>query len=99
MSWPSKLALCLVDCIRTDGSFNMRIETASFGWLLTGNENVLVQGAGPVDSVPSVLSSTRAELFGVAAPNELLFHFMKFFKIESMSKSVKSVGILQVRIA
>jgi hypothetical protein len=59
--------------IGTDGSVNLRKETASFGWLLIGNKNVLVRGAGPVDGVPAVLSSTRAELFGIAAPNKLLF--------------------------
>jgi hypothetical protein len=33
-------------------------ETASFGWVLIGNKNVLIQGAGPVDGVPMVLRST-----------------------------------------
>ena len=37
------------------------------------------------------LALHRAELFGIAAPNEFLFHFMKFHKIESMSKCVKVV--------
>jgi hypothetical protein len=39
-------------------------------------------------AVPTVISSTRAELFGIAAPNEFLFHFMKFHNIELMSKCV-----------
>jgi hypothetical protein len=77
--------------IGTDGSFNQQKETASFGWLLIGHQNVLVRGAGPVDGIPSVLSSTRAELFGIAAPNLLLSHFMKFYKIESKSKCLKCV--------
>ncbi len=77
--------------IGTDGSFHMSLEMASFRWLLIGNKNVLVQGAGPVDGLPSVLSSTRAELFGIAAPNEFLLHFMQFHKIESMSKCMKCV--------
>ena len=77
--------------IGTDGSFNQRKETASFGWLLIGHQNVLVRGAGPVDGIPSVLSSTRAELFGIVAPNLLLSHFMKFYKIESKSKCLKCV--------
>jgi hypothetical protein len=47
--------------IGSDGSLNLRKETASFGWLLIGNKNVLVCGAGPVDGVPTLLSSTRAE--------------------------------------
>jgi hypothetical protein len=64
---------------------------ASFGWLLIGHQNVLVCGAGPVDGIPLVLSSTRAELFGIAAPNLLLSHFMKFYKIESKSKCLKCV--------
>jgi hypothetical protein len=75
----------------TNGSYHMQLETASFGWLLLRNQNVVVQGAGPVDGVPSVLSSTRAELFGIAAPNEFLHHFMKFHQIESTSKCVKCV--------
>lgn len=65
--------------------------TASFGWLLIGNQNVLVRGAGLVDGVPVVLSSTRAELFRIAAPNEFLSHFMKYHNIESKSKCVKAV--------
>jgi hypothetical protein len=77
--------------IGTDGSLNLWEETASFGWLLIGNHNVLIRGAGPVDGVPSFLSSTRAELFGIAAPNLLLFHFMKFHQIKSKSKCVKCV--------
>jgi hypothetical protein len=75
----------------TDGSYNMGKEMASFGWVLIGNKNVLIRGARPVDGVPTVLSSTRAELFGIAAPNEFLSHFMKFHKIESTSKCVKCV--------
>jgi hypothetical protein len=77
--------------VGTNGSLNLSKGTASFGWLLIGNQNVLVRGAGPVDGVPSVLSSTRAELFGIAAPNNFLFHFMKFHKIESTSKVLKAV--------
>jgi hypothetical protein len=37
----------------------MRIETASFGWLLIGNQTVLVWGAGPVDGIPTVISSRK----------------------------------------
>jgi hypothetical protein len=77
--------------IGTDGSFNLRKETASFGWLLIGNKNILICGAGPVDGVPSVLRSTRAESFGYAAPNLLLFHFMKFHQIKSKSKCMKCI--------
>jgi hypothetical protein len=75
----------------TDRSYNMGKETASFGWALIGNKNVLIWGAVPVNGVPLVLSSTRAELFGIAAPNEFLSHFMKFHKIESTTKCVKGV--------
>ena len=49
-------------------------ETASFCWVLIGNQNVLACGDGPVDGIILVLSSTRANLFGIAAPNELLYH-------------------------
>jgi hypothetical protein len=66
-------------------------EMASFGWVLIGNKNVLIRGAGPVNGVPMVQSSTRVELFGIAAPNEFLSHFMKFHKIESTRKCVKCV--------
>jgi hypothetical protein len=75
----------------TDGSLCLMKEMASFGWLLIGNHNVLVHGAGPVDGVPNVLSSTWMELFGIAAPNKFLFHCMKYYKIESTSKCVKFV--------
>jgi hypothetical protein len=61
-------------------------------WLLIGNHNVLVCGVGPVDGVPNVLSSTQAALFGITAPNELLFRFMKYYKIKSTSKCVKCVA-------
>jgi hypothetical protein len=44
--------------LETDGSYNMGKETASFGWVLIGNKNVLIWGAGPVNGVPMVLSST-----------------------------------------
>jgi hypothetical protein len=77
--------------IGTDESLNLWKETASFGWLLIGNQNVLICGAGPVDGVCSVLSSTQAELFGIVVPNLLLFHFMKFHQIESKSKCMKCI--------
>jgi hypothetical protein len=77
--------------IGTNGSVNLRKETASFGWLLIGNKNVLVHGSGPVDVVTDVLSSMWAELFRIGAPNEFLFHFMKYHNIESTSKCVKAV--------
>jgi hypothetical protein len=50
-----------------------------------------VEGAGPVNRVPMFLSSTRAKLFGIAAPNKFLHHFMKFHQIESTSKVIKVV--------
>jgi hypothetical protein len=75
----------------TDGSFHQEKETASFRWVLLGNQTLLVRGAGPIDGVPSMMSSTRAELFGIASPNEFLYHFMKFHQIESTSKCLKCV--------
>jgi len=66
----------------SDGSLNADEEIASFGWLLIGKGNVLVCGAGPVDGVPSLLSSTHAELFGIAAEIEFLYQFCKFWEIE-----------------
>jgi hypothetical protein len=52
-----------------------------------------VHGAGPVDGVCSKYTQfdTQVELFGSAALNEFLFHFMKYYKIESTSKCVKCV--------
>jgi hypothetical protein len=75
--------------IGTNGSVNLRKEMASFGWLLIGNKNVLVCGSGPVDGIMDVLSSTWVELFRIGAPNEFLFHFMKYHNIKSTSKQVR----------
>ena len=47
----------------SDGSFDQDAELASHGWHLIGNENVLVEGTGPLDGIPEFLSSTWAELF------------------------------------
>ena len=77
--------------IGTDGSLQKVKQTASFGWILIGMKQKLVEGAGPVDGVPEFLSSTRAELFGIAAPNEFLHYFMKYHKIESTSKVIKCI--------
>ena len=76
--------------IRTasDGSLDPKAELASFGWQLLGNGNVLVRGAGPVDGVPDLLSSTRAELFGVSAVLEFLFHFCTYSNLLSSSSRV-----------
>ena len=73
----------------THGSFFRGNETVSFGLVLMGNQNVLAHGAGPVEGIPLVLCTTRTKLFGIAAQNELLHHFMIFHKIESTSKCVK----------
>jgi hypothetical protein len=75
----------------TDGSLHQEKETLSFRWLILGNQQKLVEGAGPVDRVPEYLSSTWAELFSITSPNEFLHHFMKFHGIESTSKVVKAV--------
>jgi hypothetical protein len=71
--------------IGTNGSFFRGNETASFNWVLIGNQNVLAHGSGQVDGIPSVLCSTRAKFFGIAAPNEVLHHFMIFHKLKSTS--------------
>jgi hypothetical protein len=67
----------------SDGSFDPKMEIASFGWQLLGNGNILVRGAGPVDGIPDLLSSTHAELFGVSAIFEFLFHFCKYSNLLS----------------
>jgi hypothetical protein len=72
--------------VASDGSFDPDEELASFGWLLIGIGNVLVHGAGPVDSILNHLSSTRAELFGIGATTEFLYHSCEFYEIESMSQ-------------
>jgi hypothetical protein len=54
------------------GSIVLQNETASFAWFLIGNHNVVSCGASPVHGVPSMLSSTHAELFGIAALNEFV---------------------------
>jgi hypothetical protein len=82
--------------IGSNGSFFRGNEIAFFGWVLIGNQNVLACGAGPMDGIPSVLCSTRAKLFGIAAPNELLHHFMIFHKIESTNKCVKNVSTTEL---
>jgi hypothetical protein len=72
----------------SDGSFDPKMEIASFGWQLLGNGNILVRGAGPVDGIPDLLSSTRAELFGVSAIFEFLFHFCKYSNLLSSTSRV-----------
>jgi hypothetical protein len=73
----------------SNGSLDQDKELASFGWHLIGKGNVLVKGAGPVDGVPNTLSSTWAELFGIAAIDKFLHHFCKFHNIESTSQVIK----------
>jgi len=53
--------------VASDGSLDPELRLASFGWLLIGNGNILVRGTGPVNGIPDLLSSTRAELFGYGA--------------------------------
>jgi hypothetical protein len=87
---------CLRECLvgnrllraASDGSLDPIATLSSFGWQLLGNGNVLVRGAGPVDGVPDLLSSTRAELFGASAVFEFLFHFCAFFHLESSTSKV-----------
>jgi len=66
----------------SDRPLDPEISLASFGWLLIGNGNVLVRGAGPVDGIPDLLSSTRAELFGYGGIVKFLHHFCKYHGIE-----------------
>jgi hypothetical protein len=73
------------------GSLHKDKEITSFGWILIGMKQKLVKGAGPVDGVPEFLSFTHSELFGIAAPNEFLHHFMTFHGINFTSKVIKCV--------
>lgn len=89
----------LVECLQehkkiwaaSDGSLDPDKELALFGLHLIGKGNVLVEGAGPVDGIPDTLSSTRAELFGIAAIDEFLLHFcmLMFHNIISTSHVIK----------
>ena len=57
--------------VASNGSLNEDSKMASFRWHLIGKCYVLVEGAGPVDGVQDLLSSTRPELFGIAVPGTL----------------------------
>ena len=71
----------------SNGSWDRHLELASFGWLLLGNGNVIVHGAGPVDEIADAMSSTRAELVRFGSLIEFLYHFQKYNKIrESQSR-------------
>ena len=72
----------------SDGSLDPDAEIASFGWQLLGNGNVLVRGAGPVDGAPDLLSSTRAELFGISAVLEFIYHFGVFANLNASTSKV-----------
>lgn len=90
---------CLIQSInlkiRADRPLHKEKEASSFGWLLLGNKQKLVEGAGLVGgALPEHLSSTRAELLGIASPNELLHQLMTFHKVESRSKVIKAVDNL-----
>jgi hypothetical protein len=74
--------------VASDGSLDPDAELASFGWQLLGNGNVLVRGAGPVDGAPELLSSTRAELFGISAVLEFLYQFCAFAKLSASTSKV-----------
>jgi hypothetical protein len=72
----------------SDGSLDPKKAIASFGWQLLGNGNILVRGAGPVDGVPDLLSSTHAELFGASAVLEFLYHFWTYSNIPDSKSRV-----------
>ncbi len=78
--------------VGTNGSLNKEKEMSSFGWLLLGKKQKLVEWSRPVDGVPVFLSSTRTELFGITAPNVFLHLFMKFYKIKLTSKVIKDIN-------
>lgn len=86
----------LKECLRknqkihttSDGSLNKERQHSSFGWLLIANKCVLVEGAGPVDGVPDLLSSTRAKLFGFGAVIEFLYHFCVFHNIQDCTSTL-----------
>jgi hypothetical protein len=57
----------------------------------------LVEGAGPVDGVPELLSSTRTELFGYGVVIGFLFHFCRFHRLEDCT--LKLVTLIDNRAA
>ena len=54
------------------------MELTLFGWLLIGYGNIIARGAGPVDGLPDLMSSTRAELYGFGSVAEFLFHLQQY---------------------
>ena len=51
----------------SDGSFYPEACTGSHGWVLATEQQTLLQGAGPDDGHPSLMSSYRSELGGLLA--------------------------------
>jgi hypothetical protein len=64
----------------TDGSLKHGMGT--FGWkIIDGYLQELFEGAGPVDSITELASSTRSELYGIGAILEFLHRFSKYHQI------------------
>lgn len=90
----------LLDCLRegkrlrigSDGSLNPDSGMGSFGWLLIGKDQVLVEAQGPVDGAVDHLSSTRTELFGIGSAGVLLSAFCQYHGIDdTTSKAILHV--------
>ena len=74
----SELLVC------SDGSFSQYSGTGSHGWVFsTATGDILLQGAGPIDGIPQLLSSYRPELGGITANLFLLTVIVKIFGIEA----------------
>ena len=71
-SFESKTTLLLA----TDGGLDSN--AASFGWCLASHEQTLARGSGISDGHPRFMSSTRAELSGLAAGVLFLAEGLKF---------------------
>jgi hypothetical protein len=64
----------------SDGGCNLATKKGSFGWVLSSNSEIMVQGQGIVPGEP--MSSHRVEAFGKLAWITFLIHFAKFKKID-----------------
>ena len=70
----------------SDGSFSPSSGNGSHAWVFsTEAGDILLQGAGPIDCIPQLLSSYRPELGGITANLFLLTVIVKVFDIKEGS--------------
>ena len=67
----------------SDGSFSQRSGTGSHAWVFSTKEgDILLQGAGPIDCIPELLSSYRPELGGITSNLFLLTVIVRLFDLK-----------------